>query len=101
MVELRKRAKILIASKQWKKLEGDWKTITESKVHQNIVDDQIKLVIHIMDCLHFEGKDDEWVNPKYSPVVHDTFYALFMYLRAVRQGDLHPLLNWLIDGKFD
>jgi len=70
-------------------------------MHQTMVNDQVKLVAHLMECLHFEGKEDEWMNPKYSAVVHDTFYALFMYFRAIGNGDLKPMLDFVLDGKIE
>lgn len=101
MKELRDSAKDVVATPQWKKIEADWKMLTESAMHQTMVNDQVKLVAHLMECLHFEGKDDEWMNPKYSPVVHDTLYVLFIYFRAIGNGDLKPMLDFVIDGKIE
>lgn len=52
-----------------------------------------------MNCLHFDANDDQWVNPKYSPIVYSGFYTLFVYFKAVGEGDFQPLIDFLVEGK--
>jgi len=42
-----------------------------------------------------------WLSPKKSPVVFEAFHALFLYFTAMAKGDLEPMLDFMIDGKYD
>ena len=34
-------------------------------------------------------------------MAYDVFHALYLYLLAVKDGQLGPLLDFIIDGKYD
>jgi len=52
-------------------------------------------------CLHMTEEDKMWLSPKKSPVVFEAFHALFLYFTAMAHGDLEPMLDFMIDGKYD
>jgi len=35
-----------------------------------------------------------------SPFMYDVLYAIDVYRKAVHDGDLNPMLDWIIDGKY-
>lgn len=54
-----------------------------------------------MQSCHINNKDWKQVNPQDSPVVYDVFHALYLYFLAVKDGQLEPLLDFIIEGKYD
>lgn len=39
-------------------------------------------------------------DPKCSPPVYDAFHFIYIYFKAVAEGDVDPLLDFISDGKF-
>jgi len=52
-------------------------------------------------CLHMTEEDKMWLSSKKSPVVFEAFHALYLYFTAMALGDLEPMLDFMIDGKYD
>jgi len=50
--------------------------------------------------LHMSEQDKKWISPKYSPVMHDTWYVVYLWYVAMAKGNLEPLLDFAIDGKY-
>ena len=34
-------------------------------------------------------------------MIFDTWHAIYLYFKAVENGDLQPMLDFMIDGKYD
>jgi hypothetical protein len=45
--------------------------------------------------------DKKWVDPHYSPVMFDVWHMVYLYFNAIGKGDLTPMLDFIIDGKYD
>lgn len=41
------------------------------------------------------------LSPTNSPIMFDTFHALYVWFQAVEQGNIKPLIDFLVDGKYD
>jgi len=54
-----------------------------------------------LKCIHLTEADKAWLSPKKVPVVFEAFHALYLYFVAVGKGDLEPMLDFMIDGKYD
>lgn len=59
------------------------------------------MLIAVMKCMHVPDKDQYRIEPQKSPVVYNLFHGLYLYFLAVKDGKLEPLLDYVIDGKYD
>jgi hypothetical protein len=50
--------------------------------------------------LHMSEQDKKWISPKYSPVMHDAWYGVYLWYVAIGKGNLEPLLDFAIDGEY-
>jgi len=62
---------------------------------------QAKLLIEMLKVVHMTKADEKWVDPKYSPVMFEVWHAVYLYFVAVGHGDIQPMLDFMIDGKYD
>jgi len=46
-------------------------------------------------------EDEMWLDPKHVPVMFETWHMIYLYFVAVGHGDLDPMLDFIIDGKYD
>jgi len=51
--------------------------------------------------LHVADQDKKWVSLKKSSVLFETFHAMFIYFKAMKNGDIDPIASFLIDGTYD
>ena len=97
------RAKVTAVTKtpQMNTMQGHWKQVTQQNQHQVVVHHQAKLIIAALNCLHLTKEDEKWMSPKKAPVMFEAFHALYIYFVAVGEGNLEPMLDFMIDGKYD
>jgi len=82
-------------------MQGHWKSVTDGEQHQTVVKHQAKLLIEMLKVVHMTKADEKWVDPKYSPVMFEVWHAMYLYFVAVGHGDIQPMLDFMIDGKYD
>ena len=98
---LRNRVRAIVNTKEWQKLEDDWLSVTKDEQHQAVVDKQMELFTTALKTLKVSDKDKKWVDLRKSPILFETFHAMFVYFKAMKHGDLDPLVNFLVDGAYD
>ena len=54
-----------------------------------------------LKTIHLKPDGKMWLNPKKAPVMFEAFHAIYLYFVAVGKGDINPLLDFIIDGKYD
>ena len=54
-----------------------------------------------LKTIHLTPEGKKWLDPHKSPVVFEAFHAVYLYFVAVGRGDINPLLDFIIDGKYD
>jgi len=54
-----------------------------------------------LKTVHMTDVDAKWVDPKNSPVMFDVWHMIYLYFNAVGKGDLNPMLDYIIEGKYD
>ena len=86
---------------QMSAMTGHWKNVTQAEQHQIVVKHQAELVMAAVKCLHMTKEDEMWMSPKKSPVMFEAWHAIYLYFVAVGKGDLEPMLDFMIDGKYD
>merc|ERR1719329_1941290 len=82
-------------------IKGHWKYVTQQEQHQVVVKHQAKLLIEMLKVVHMTEEDKKWIDPKYSPVMFEVWHAIYLYFVAVGHGDIQPMLDFMIDGKYD
>merc|ERR1712032_1451656 len=98
IVKLRKLVRAIVETDEMEVLEDHWKTVTQQKQHQIVVKHEAELVMAIHKAIHLE--DEKWLDPSHSPVMFDAWHIIYCYFKAVGDGDLEPLLDFMIDGKY-
>ena len=78
-----------------------WGKVTHQEEHQLVVKRQAEMIMAAVKCIHMTEADKQWLNPTKSPVMFETWHAVYLYFVAVGKGDLNPLLDFVIDGKYD
>ena len=101
VVGFRKHLHKVKGTDEWETIEDHWGTITKGEQHQVVVKHQVKLLMEIIKLYHMTDKDQKWVDPHYSPVMFDAWHMVYLYFVAVGKGDLEPMLDFIIDGKYD
>jgi len=86
---------------EWEGIQDHMEGITHGEQHQVVVKHQAKLLIEALKTIHMTDKDAKWVDPHYSPVMFDVWHMVYLYFVAVGKGDIDPMLDFLIDGKYD
>lgn len=51
--------------------------------------------------LHVSAADKRWIDPHQSPVMFEVWHMIYIYLVAIENGDLNPMLDFIIDGKYN
>jgi len=54
-----------------------------------------------LKTVHMTDADSKWIDPKNSPVMFEVWHMIYLYFVAVGKGDLNPMLDFIIDGKYD
>ena len=82
-------------------VQGHWAEITHTPQHQRIVKHEAELLMAFIKAVHISDSDEKWMDPHKSPVMFEAWHAIYLYFVAVGKGDLNPLLDFVIDGKYD
>ena len=82
-------------------VQTHWAEVTKMPEHQQIVKHEAELLVAFLKTVHINASEQWWVDPKNSPVLFDALHAIYLYFVAVGKGDLNPLLDFVIDGKYD
>ena len=102
LVMLRSKVTGVIKTAEFMEIKDDWKKKTMTVKHQNIVKSQAELLLQMVKAIHITEADKKYVDPKKnSPVVYDVMHAIYMYFKAVGDGDLEPMLDFMINGEYD
>jgi len=83
------------------KMTGHWAAVTQQTQHQVVVKHQAELIMAAINCIKMTDEDKQWMSPKKSPVMFEAFHALYLYFVAMGKGDLEPMLDFMIDGKYE
>jgi hypothetical protein len=86
---------------EMKKMTTHWTAVTQQEQHQVVVKHQAQLIMAAIKCIHMTEEDKAWMSPKKSPVMFEAFHALYLYFVAMGKGDLEPMLDFMIDGKYE
>ena len=68
--------------------------------HKNNVNHQAELLLQMFKTFHITETDKKYVSSQNSPVVYDVMHAIYIYFKAVDDGDLEPMLDFMIDGEY-
>ena len=88
LVMLRSKVTGVIKTAEFMEIKDDWKKTTKDKLHQYVVKEQADLLLQMVKAFHITEADKKYVDPKNSPVVYDVMHAIYMYFKAVGNGDL-------------
>lgn len=99
VVGLRKHVTDVRHTDEFEAMTTHWKQITQTERHQDIVHREAEIVIGYAHAMHLS--EDKWMDPAKSPVMFDAWHAIHLYFVAQANGDLEPMLDFLIDGKYD
>ena len=86
---------------EMKVMTQHWTQVTQGQQHQVVVAHQAKLIIEALKCIHMTKEEEAWISPQKAPVMFETWHALYLYFVAVGKGNIEPLLDFVIDGKYD
>jgi hypothetical protein len=101
VVALRGKVSAVRHTHEFGAMQKHWAAVTHQDQHQVVVHHQAKLIKAAMETVHMNDKDAEWVSPARAPVVFEAFHLVYLYFVAVGGGDLNPMLDFIIDGKYD
>jgi len=101
VAQFRKMVTAVTKTPEMTKMKGHWKYVTQQEQHQVVVKHQAKLLIEMLKVVHMTEEDKKWIDPKYSPVMFEVWHAIYLYFVAVGHGDIQPMLDFMIDGKYD
>jgi hypothetical protein len=101
VVALRKRISAVRHTHEMEVMQGHFAEITQSKAHQAVVKAQGELLMHAVHTLHMSKDEEKWLDPSHSPVMFDVWHLMYVYFVAMGKGDLNPMLDFIIDGKYD
>lgn len=100
-VLLRKHMHAVRGTKEFATFEAHWEATTQNEQHQVVVEHQGTLLLEAVKTIHMTDADEKWVDPHYSPVMFEVWHLVYLYFNAVGKGDLTPMLDFFIDGKYD
>lgn len=69
--------------------------------HQEFATDMERLSIELGKIAKFKHDDREWIDPKNSPIMYDVLHFVYVYFLAVKDGNLEPMLDFLINGEYE
>ena len=81
-------------------MQEHWHEITQGAQHQTVVKHQGKLIVAAVKVLHGDDEAEAWMDPAHSPVMFDAWHVVYLYVVAMGKGDLEPMLDFMIDGKY-
>ena len=66
-----------------------------------LVKEELEIIMATIKLIEIDDENKEWISPQKSPVMFDAWYGLFLWYKAVAEGNVDPLLDFAIDGKYD
>jgi len=100
LIMLRSKVTGVVKTAEFMEIKNDWKEVTMMDSHKNVVKHQAELLLQMVKAFHITEADKKLVSPQNSPVVYDVMHAIYIYFKAVGDGDLEPMLDFMIDGKY-
>ena len=100
VVALRKKVTAVRHTDEMGDIQEHWHEITQGEQHQTVVKHQGKLIVAAVKVLHGDEEAEKWMDPAHSPVMFDAWHAIYLYFVAMGKGDLEPMLDFMIDGKY-
>ena len=95
-------AKAVANTTEMKTMLVHWKQVTQQYQHQVVIHSQAKLIIAALKCLKMTPEDEDmYASPQKNEIMFDAFHALYIYFIAVGEGNLEPMFDFMIDGKYD
>jgi len=101
VVAFRGKVSALRKTYEMQAMQKHWAEVTQQKQHQVVAYHSVDLIMAAAKTLHMTKKDAEWMSPQKSPVMFDVWHAVYVYFVAMGRGDLNPMLDFIIDGKYD
>jgi hypothetical protein len=101
VVALRAHVRDLVESDEFETMEDHFEEVTKQDQHQVVVAHQLALVKAAVQTLHMAPKEEKWLDPAHSPVMFDLWHIVYVYFKAMGDGDLEPMLDFMIDGEYD
>jgi len=86
---------------EFQQIQEHWATVTHQDQHQVVVKHQADMIKAIWGTLHMTDRAEAWISPKHAPVMFEAWHAIYLYFVAMGKGDLNPMLDFVIDGKYD
>ena len=99
MVALRGKMRALKNTHEMAAIQKHWVEITHQHQHQVVVKHQGEFVVAAYHAVHLS--EEKWMDPAHSPVMFDAWHVIHLYFVAMGRGDMEPLFDFLIDGKYD
>jgi hypothetical protein len=99
VVALREHMRAIRKSDEMHAIEKHWMVITKQDQHQTVVKHQGELVMAAAKALHLF--DEPMIDPAHSPAMFDAWHLVHLYFTAMMKGDLEPIFDFMIDGKYD
>lgn len=99
VVGLRKHVTDVRHTDEFEAMTTHWKQITQTERHQDIIHREGEIVVGYANAMHLS--EEKWMDPAHSPVMFDAWHAIHLYFIAQANGDLEPMLDFLIDGKYE
>lgn len=101
VVELRQRVTALRHTTEMGVIQGEWKQFSQEDEQQEFLKYQASYLMTAIKAFKMSEEDKVWLDPRFSPVMFDAWHAVYIYYLAMGRGDLEPLLDFVIDGKYD
>lgn len=102
VVAFRGKVSALRKTNEMQAMQKHWAEVTQQKQHQVVVKHEAALLTAAVKTLHMTKEDEMmWMSPQRSPVMFDVWHAVYVYFVAMGKGDLNPMLDFIIDGKYD
>ena len=99
VVALREHMRAVRKSDEMHAIEKHWMVITKQDQHQVVVKHQGELVMAAAKSFHL--LDTPAIDPAHSPAMFDAWHLVWLYFTAMKKGDLEPIFDFMIDGKYD
>ena len=101
VVGLRKHVSAVRHTAEFGKIQAHWAKITQQSQHQVVVHHQAELVKAAAETVHMQEGQEDWLSPRKAPVMFEAWHMVYLYFVAMGKGDLNPMLDFIIDGKYD
>ena len=101
VVQLRSKVTDLRHTAEMGKIQAHWKQFALEDEQQDLLKMQADYLLAMIKVVHISEQDKAWLDPRFSPIMFEAWHAAYIYFVAMGQGNLEPLLDFVIDGKYD